>query len=263
MSATARGRSGGKFGQHFLSRRAILERLAQAACPTRERLVLEIGPGRGALTEFLLPRAEHLVVIEIDPRLAEHVRQRFQGAPNLTILEADVLETDLGHWGSAVVAGNLPYYITSPILDRIFALGPLLHRAILLMQKEVAERLTAGPGTRDYGYLTVRTNLFSVPEILFRVSPGAFSPPPKVDSAAVRLTPRSPLLAEPARFLEFVSRAFRHKRKTLRNNLAPFCGGEVAAWPEASLRAEQLSLEQFVDLYRRAGPVSFRNSAKR
>lgn len=255
MAATARGRSGSKLGQHFLTRRAIAERLAEAACPTREALIIEIGPGRGALTEFLLPRAERVVAIEIDPRLAEHVRQRFVGAGALTILEADVLETDLGQWGPAVVAGNLPYYITSPILARIFALGPLLRRAILLMQKEVAERLVARPGTRDYGYLTVETNLFTVPEIVFTIPPGAFSPAPKVDSAAVRLTPRLPLpgVPAPARFLEFVSRAFRHKRKTLRNNLAPFYGTEAASWPGASLRAEQLSLEQFVDLYRRAG----------
>lgn len=252
--ATAgRGRSGSKLGQHFLTRRTILERLAEAACPAPEPLVVEIGAGRGALTEFLLARAERVVAIEIDPLLAEQLRGRFGNSPALTTLQADVLKTGLAQWGPTVVAGNLPYYITSPILDRIFALGPLLRRAILLMQKEVAERLTAVPGTREYGYLSVETRLFTVPEILFHVPPGAFSPPPKVDSAAVRLTPRPPLdaLPEPAPFLGFVSRAFRHKRKTLRNNLAPFYGNQIASWPEASLRAEQISLEQFLELYRR------------
>jgi 16S rRNA (adenine1518-N6/adenine1519-N6)-dimethyltransferase len=253
-AAAAGRRPGRRLGQHFLTRRSILERLAEAACPGLEPLVVEIGPGRGALTEFLLARAARLVAIEIDGRLAESLRERFRDAPGLTVLEADVLETGLAQWGPAVVAGNLPYYITSPILEKIFALGPLLRRAVVLMQKEVAERLTAGPGTRDYGYLTVLTNLFTIPEILFCVPPGAFSPPPKVDSAAVRLTPRPPLpdLPDPAAFLEFAGRAFRHKRKTLRNNLQPFYGKQAAAWPEARLRAEQLSLEQLLDLYRRA-----------
>lgn len=252
--ATATQRSGRRLGQHFLIRRNILQRLAEAACPRPEPLVVEIGPGRGALTEFLLVRADRVVAIEIDPRLAEFLRERFRDAPELTVLEADVLDTDLAQWGPAVVAGNLPYYITSPILERIFALGPLLRRAVVLTQREVAERLTARPGTREYGYHTVLTNLFTAPEILFRVPPGAFSPPPKVDSAAVRFTPRPPLpdLPNPAAFLEFAGRAFQHKRKTLRNNLQPFYGKQAAAWPEARLRAEQLSLEQLLDLYRRA-----------
>ncbi len=243
-----------RLGQHFLNNRNILERLAGAACPSREPLVIEIGPGRGALTEFLLPRSDRVVAIEVDPRLAKAVRDRFPNAPGLSVVQADVLETDLARWGSPVVAGNLPYYITSPILEKVFALGPLLRRAVLLMQKEVAERLTARPGTRDYGWLTVLTQFHSAPELLFTVPPGAFSPPPKVESAAVRLTPVPPTQGlQAAPFLEFVSRAFRQKRKTLRNNLAPFYGQRIAAWPEARLRAEQLSLEQFADLFRRLG----------
>ena len=250
-------RSGRRLGQHFLNRRNILERLAEAACPGPEPLVVEIGPGRGALTEFLLLRAARVVAIEIDPRLAESLRERFRDVPGLTVVEADVLKSDLSQWGPAVVAGNLPYYITSPILERIFALGPLLRRAVVLTQREVAERLTARPGTRECGYLTVVANLFTAPEILFPVPPGAFSPPPKVESAAVRFTPRPPApdLAAPAAFLEFVGRAFQHKRKTLRNNLQPYYGKQAAAWPEARLRAEQLSVEQLLDLYRRAAPA--------
>lgn len=241
-----------RLGQHFLSTRSTLERLAIAACPAREPLVIEIGPGRGALTEFLLPRAERVVAVELDPDLAEAVRRRFPDARGMSVIQGDVLQTDLSQWGPAVIAGNLPYYITSPILEEVFKLGPLLRRAILLMQKEVAERLAARPGTRDYGWLTVLTLFHTHPEILFTVPPGAFSPPPKVDSAAVRLTPVPPIpdLA-PAPFLEFVSRAFSQKRKTLRNNLTPVYGPRAAELPEARLRAEQLSLEQFVDLFRR------------
>jgi 16S rRNA (adenine1518-N6/adenine1519-N6)-dimethyltransferase len=236
-----------KLGQHFLTQRGILARLAEAACPAREPLVVEIGPGRGSLTGFLLERADRVVAIELDPALAAGLRQRF---PRVEVVEADVLETDLGQWGPAALAGNLPYYITSPILERIFRMGAALRRAVVLVQLEVAERLVARPGTRDYGFLTVQTQCFTTPEILFRVPPAAFSPPPKVESAAVLLDPR-PALEDAAGFLDFAGRCFRHKRKTLRNNLLPFYGRLVEAWPEAGLRAEQLPLAQLVEMYRR------------
>ncbi len=227
----------------------MLERLALSVCPEPEPLVVEIGPGRGALTEFLLARAERVIAIEIDAALAAGLRVRFADAP-LTVVEADVLAADLGQWGPAAFAGNLPYYISSPILARLFRLGPLMRRAVVLLQKEVAERLTARPGTRDFGFLTVEAQVFTTPEMLFAVPPAAFSPPPKVDSAAVRLTPRA-AMEDPEEFLAFVSRAFAHKRKTLRNNLRPFYGEQVDAWPEAGLRAEQAPLEKLVELYRR------------
>ncbi len=246
--------AGQRLGQHFLASRAYLERIAAVVSDGHEPLIIEIGPGRGALTEFLLPRAERVITIEIDAGFVAHLRQRFAGAPGLTVVEGDVLKTGLGQWGVAAIAGNLPYYITSPILERIFALGARLIRAVLLVQREVAERLTAKPGSRDYGYLTVKTSLFTIPEMLFRVPPSAFSPPPKVESAVVRLVPRPPEswgLAGPAAFLEFAGRCFRQKRKTLRNNLAPFYGRSVDGWPEARLRAEQLPMEKLVELYRR------------
>lgn len=227
--------------------RGALARLSAAVCPEREPLVVEIGAGRGALTERLLERADRVVAIELDPALAAGLRQRFAG---LTVIEADVLTVDLAQWGPAAVAGNLPYYITSPILERIFRMGPALRRAVTLVQREVAERLTARPGTRDYGYLTVTANLFSSPEILFHAPPGWFSPPPKVDSTAVLFTPKPPP-PEASAFLEFAGRAFAHKRKTLRNNLEPFYGGAVAGWPEARMRAEQLGLAELLEVYRR------------
>jgi 16S rRNA (adenine1518-N6/adenine1519-N6)-dimethyltransferase len=133
-------------------------------------------------------------------------------------------------------------------------MGELLRRAVVLVQLEVAERLTARPGTRDYGFLTVETNLYTGPEMLFRVPAAAFSPPPKVDSAAVLLTPRATGawgIEDRAGFLQFAGRCFRHKRKTLRNNLLPFYGRQVEAWPEAGLRAEQLPLEKLAELYGR------------
>ena len=197
-----------------------------------------------------------MVAIEIDPWLVEDLGRRFAGEPRLEVIHADVLETDLTQWGPAVVAGNLPYYITSPILERIVRARESVRRAVLLVQKEVAERLAAAPGSRDYGYLTVQMALFFEIRLLANVPPAAFHPPPKVDSAVVLLEPRARAaelgIADPAAFLAFVGRAFHQKRKTLRNNLAGLYPREtVDALPEAGLRAEQLTLETFASLYRR------------
>ena len=243
-----------KLGQHFLVRGSILERIATEACPAPEDLAIEIGPGRGALTEKLLKRAARVVAVEIDSSLVEHLRRRFAEEPRLQVVQADVLETDLLQWGRGPVVGNLPYYITSPILEKVAALD--VPRAVFLVQKEVAERLAAQPGARDYGFLTVQVALFAEVRLRFQVKPAAFHPPPKVDSAVVVLEPRRRAagIADPAAFLRFVGQCFRHKRKTIRNNLAEFYGKErVDSWPEASLRAEQISLERFAEMYRRLG----------
>jgi 16S rRNA (adenine1518-N6/adenine1519-N6)-dimethyltransferase len=241
-----------KLGQHFLRRPAILERIAEAACPDHSRLVIEIGAGEGTLTERLLRRADRVHAIEVDQELAAKLVLRFGVEPRLKVVPRDVLQTDLMQWGRAVVTGNLPYYITSPVIERTLAMGKLLERAVFLIQKEVAERLTAQPGTRDYGFLTVATQLHASAEMLFTVAPGSFSPPPKVDSAVVRLTPHEREGPDPTPMLALLGLCFRQKRKTLRNNLADVFGRPaVDAQPEASLRAEQLTLDQFRDLYRR------------
>jgi 16S rRNA (adenine1518-N6/adenine1519-N6)-dimethyltransferase len=245
-----------KLGQHFLIRGSILERIAAAACPARESLVVEIGAGRGALTEKLLKRADRVIALELDSYLVERLRQRFAGESRLEIAPADALATDLAQWGPAVIAGNLPYSIASPILERVAAIRASVRRAVFLIQKEVAQRLVAQPGQRAYGFLTVATALFFDTELLFEVKPAAFHPPPEVDSAVVRLTPRDRAhegsMADTAGFLRFVGQCFRQKRKTIRNNLAPIYGQAlVDAWPEARLRAEQISLDQFVEIYGR------------
>lgn len=168
------------------------------------------------------------------------------------MVHANVLETDLTRWGSAPIAGNLPYYITSPILEKVAVLD--IPRAVFLIQKEVAERLVASPGESAYGFLTVHLALLADVRLRFEVKPGAFHPPPKVDSAVISLEPRRRNLAIADReaFLKFVGQCFRHKRKTIRNNLAEIYGSErIETWPEAKLRAEQLSLEQFAEMYRR------------
>lgn len=183
--------------------------------------------------------------------MVSHLMMRFAGDRRLKIVAQDILTTDLTQWGPATVAGNLPYYITSPIVERVLAMGKTLNRAVFLVQKEVAERLAAQPNSRDYGFLTVATQMVADTKMLFKVPPSAFQPPPKVDSAVVALTPR-PVLADPTPLIAFLGLCFRHKRKNLRNNLAHIFGKELMdQQPEAGLRAEQLTLDQFRDLYRR------------
>jgi len=220
-------------------------------CPARADLAIEIGPGRGALREKLLKRAARVIAIELDPFLVEHLRRKFADEPRLEVIHADVLATDLSQWGRAPLGGNLPYYITSPILEK--AVRANIPRAVFLIQKEVAERLVAQPGSRAYGYLTVATALFADARLLFEVKPASFHPPPKVDSAVVLLQPHGrDCDVDPAGLLLFVGRCFAHKRKTIRNNLAEFYGKEVVdAWPEAGLRAEQLAIGDFARMYAR------------
>jgi len=240
-----------KLGQHFLIKGKVLDRIARAVCPEREQLVIEIGPGRGALTRKLLERADRVVAIELDSELAAHLREKFKDEPRLEIVEGDALETGVARWGPAVLAGNLPYYVATPIIE--MTLRAQYRRAVFLIQKEVAERIVAAPGTREYGYLTVKSALFARAKLLFEVKPSAFQPPPKVDSAVVQLAPLpEPAVNHPDEFLQFVSRCFQYKRKTLRNNLAESYGRDVVdSWPEAGLRAEQIPLETFVEMYGR------------
>lgn len=244
---------GQRLGQHFLVRKTILESIARAACPAPGGTVIEIGPGKGALTTHLLAHAARVIAIEIDPVLVLYLTAKFREEPRLTLIESDVLKADLSGWGTVTVVGNLPYYITSPIVERVLTLGPLLELAVFLVQKEVAERMTASAGSRDYGYLSVQTQFYSTPELLLGVPPSAFHPPPKVDSAVVRMTPKAAPDSVDARgFLKFAGLCFRQKRKTLRNNLlGSYDKALLEEIPEARLRAEQLGMEGMMDLYER------------
>ncbi|HKE28717.1 MAG TPA: 16S rRNA (adenine(1518)-N(6)/adenine(1519)-N(6))-dimethyltransferase RsmA [Bryobacteraceae bacterium] len=240
-----------KLGQHFLIKGSVLERISAAVCPVHQETVVEIGPGRGALTEKLLGRASRVVAIELDSYLAAHLRLKFPGDA-LEVVEADALETDLAQWGSVPFAGNLPYYAATPIIAKTVRLP--IPRAVYLIQKEVAERLVAKPGTRDYGLLTVATAIFARVRMMFEVKPTAFHPPPKVDSAVVLIEPHAPPpeLDNPGGFLDFAAQCFRQKRKTIRNNLAEIYGRDtVSGWPEAGLRAEQIPLERLLEVYGR------------
>jgi 16S rRNA (adenine1518-N6/adenine1519-N6)-dimethyltransferase len=237
-----------RLGQHFLVRDDILEQLAVAACDAYTRRVIEIGPGRGALTRHLLQCADELHVIELDRELASHLRNKFAGHPKLHVHEADVLDTDLAMWGPAIVTGNLPYYITSPIIEKFLALDHRFPIAVFLVQWEVAQRILAKPGSRDFGYLTAAVQLICDVEMICKVLPNAFAPPPKVESGAVRFIRKSDIPADLPGLLRFVGRCFAQKRKVLRNNLRPYYGERIDAFPEARMRAEQLSIADFVRL---------------
>ena len=249
---------GRRFGQHFLTRKSILDRIAEAACGESAPAVIEIGAGRGALTEPLLDRSAHVIAIEVDSVLVHYLRQKFREAIDtgrLELIEGDILKTDFAAMAARpVIAGNLPYYITSPILERVFGLHGAWERAVFLVQEEVAQRIAAGPGSRDFGYLSVLVQTHAHAEILFPVGREAFRPQPQVDSAVVRLSPRDAAtelgVSDVPAFLKFAQHCFRHKRKTLRNNLGAVYGlKKIDALAEARLRAEQVGLPELAALY--------------
>lgn len=238
-----------RLGQHFLIRDSILERLAIATCGDQTPRVIELGAGRGALTRHLLAHTDELHAIELDASLARHLEAKYAPEPRVYVHAADILSIDISQWGPAAVTGNLPYYITSPVIHRFLSLDARFPLAVFLMQSEVAERVLAIPGTRPYGYLTVASQLLCDVDLVCRVPPSAFSPPPKVDSIAVRFRRKVDPPLHTDALLAFVRQCFAKKRKTLRNNLRPFYGVRIDSLPQAALRAEQLAVGDFPRLY--------------
>jgi 16S rRNA (adenine1518-N6/adenine1519-N6)-dimethyltransferase len=215
-------------GQHFLTDPIILSRIADGLQATGTETIVEIGPGRGALTAHLLPRAGRLVAIEYDRALAARLRELYAGEPRVRVVEADVLESPLADVAGTtdfLLAGNVPYYITTPILFHALK-RPRPLRAVFLVQKEVADRLVARPATANYGALSVNVQAVANVSRLFRVPAGAFHPPPRVESAVVRVEPRSdPVVAsdEEERFRILVQGAFGFRRKQMRRVVRSLC----------------------------------------
>lgn len=251
-----------KLGQNFLRDRAAVERIAAALGEISGQPVVEIGPGEGAITQALIARAGHVTAIELDHELALRLRVRYS-EDQLAVVEQDVLAFDFATMAASagqrlIVAGNLPYYITSPILLKLAENHAAFDRAVLMVQREVADRVTAEPGSRDYGVLSVTVQMYGPVEKLFTLPPEAFSPPPEVHSTVFRwkFAPRfAELGVSEDGFLRFARTAFAQKRKTLSNNLraAGFSTEEIqAAFAEVgiapSARAETLSLEEFAGL---------------
>ena len=201
-----------RFGQHFLTDPASLGRIADALAPEPSDTVVEIGPGRGALTDVLAPRCARLIAIEIDRDLVRHLTEKYAGQPHVEVVEGDALDTDWSAIAGSpyLLAGNLPYYITTPLIFRILE-APRPRRAVLLVQREVAARLVAAPGSADYGALTVNVQVTASVKVVAKVSGGSFHPRPSVDSSIILLTPlATPALgaSEEDPFRRFVQAAF-------------------------------------------------------
>ena len=263
-----------RLGQHFLSDEGWREQIARAvgASPhselirpaTRSESIcwIEVGAGHGEMTEHLLSTGAPVYALELDEPLANRLRKLAKKYPNLTVVHGDVLKTDLSVLAGGrrmYVYGNLPYYITSPILHHLFSFADLLEEIHIVIQEEVAQRLAARPHTKPYGYLSVLTQLYTRPEYVLQIPRSAFSPPPEVGSALVTLRlpgERAQLaLRDEQQFLDFVKQCFSQKRKTLANNLRSLAKPDRtrAALAEQGLRpdarAEQLSVSQFAALY--------------
>jgi 16S rRNA (adenine1518-N6/adenine1519-N6)-dimethyltransferase len=252
-----------RLGQNFLIDAQAIDRIASSLGDLSGRTVVEIGPGAGAITSALLARAAHVIAVELDPGLADHLRSRF--SPDiLTVYQLDVLAFDFAEAAAKaaqplLVFGNLPYYITSQILLKLAACHTVLDRAVLMVQREVAARITATPGSRDYGLLSVTVQLFGPATGLFTLPPASFSPPPDVHSTVFRwrFAPRfAELRVYESGFLPFVRKVFAQKRKTLSNNLraAGFSPASiVAALNQAAVdpraRAEELAVETLAALW--------------
>jgi 16S rRNA (adenine1518-N6/adenine1519-N6)-dimethyltransferase len=265
--AAARSKRKPRLGQNFLVDREAARRIVEALGDVSSRTVIEIGPGRGILTDFLIPRAKRVIGIELDRVLAAQLRMRYATKPNVEILESAFVTAEfasmLGRKPGPLhdlrptqpetvdLIGNLPYYITSEIVLRILELHQHIERAVIMVQREVADRIAAEPGSRDYGLLSATTQLFAHTEKLFTLPPAAFSPPPQVHSSVLRLTmaPRlEELQVEEERFITFLKLAFAQKRKTLLNNLR-------GQYPDAAIRAALKSASLRPDVRAEAVPL--------
>jgi 16S rRNA (adenine1518-N6/adenine1519-N6)-dimethyltransferase len=267
---------GKRYGQHFLRSPSVLDRIVAAAAPDPEEPVLEIGPGEGALTGRLLARGARLTAVEIDPLLCERLRARFGAAPRFRLIEGDVLEAALepdalfGAPAPYAVIANLPYYLSSPLLFRLIAERRHLTRLVLMVQREIAQRLVARPADgKAYGALSIAGQHAFALRRLFEVPRGAFRPPPKVESAVVEFRPRDPLLPEPEerRFLEYVKRLFSQRRKLMRSTLRRECPAlDPARWAELERfigrRPEALSPDEHLMVFRIAAKIKGSTTAE-
>src|SRR5437868_1759525 len=282
MPGTKRANSGEvrkpKLGQNFLADVGAAEKIVDALGDVSESVVVEIGPGKGALTQALARRAKRLIAVELDRMMSAELRFKYRLQPQVEIIEADVLKLDfrtvlnrtIGPLNDlrplkpspARVVGNLPYYITSDILLRLFEFHDQFDVIVIMVQREVADRIAAEPGSRDYGLLSATAQLYAKVEKLFTLPPQAFAPPPKVHSTVLRMTiaPRfAELQINPVEFIGFLKTAFAMKRKTLLNNLKKDYSEEMIrstlkeSGVRSDVRAEALPLETTAQVFRKLG----------
>ena len=241
------------FGQNFLVDGNYIDKIIRALDPQTGETIIEIGAGRGALTEKLVASGANVVAVELERDMIDVLKEKFRGKENFRLIEADALKVDFSsfilHPSSLKLVANLPYYISTAILQKLIEQREVFSEMILMFQKEVVERITAKVGNSERGFLTVLVENYLNAEKLFDVPPRAFRPAPKVNSAVVRLTGKETEITDENQFREIVSQAFRQKRKTITNNLkANFPNIEdflTACGIETSRRAESLTLEEW------------------
>ena len=247
-----------RFGQHFLHDESVIARILQALDPQPGQSLVEIGPGEGALTLPLLRACHRLVAVELDRDLVPRLQRSAEGAGELQVINADILDFDLASLDlprPLRLVGNLPYNISTPLMFHLIEAADAIEDMHFMVQKEVAERMVAAPGNRQYGRLSVMMQYHCECQYLFEVAPGSFRPPPKVDSAVVRLVPRTSVehdVGDYSRFSSLVQTAFSQRRKTISNSLKSVLDRDaiVAAGVDPGLRAENLSLADFACLSR-------------
>lgn len=250
----AKHRARKRFGQHFLSDPAIIDAIIRAIHPTGDDVIVEIGPGQGAITDALARLAGHLHAVELDRDLVARLRHKYADHPNVTVHEADALQFDFASLGDRIrVVGNLPYNISTPLLFHLLKFRERILDMHFMLQKEVVDRMAAKPGSKAYGRLGIMLGCHLHIESLFDVPPEAFDPPPRVTSAVVRLDPLSPGtfdIKDGAGLSTLVSTAFMQRRKTLRNSLkksvevTDFAAVDI----DPGLRPEQVSIDDYVRL---------------
>ena len=257
-----------KFGQNFLIDTHVLEKIISAAGITKNDCVLEIGPGIGTMTQYLAENAGHVVAVEIDRNLIPILKETLADYDNVTVINEDILRVDIKalaeeyNGGKPIkVVANLPYYFTSPIIMGLFESGVPIDNITVMVQKEVADRMKEGPGSKDYGALSLAVQYYAEPEIVANVPPNCFIPRPNVGSAVIRLTRHKEMPVEvkdPALMFKIIRASFNQRRKTLQNGLGnapelPYTKEQIAAAIEEmgltpTIRGEALSLAQFAQL---------------
>lgn len=241
-----------RFGQHFLKDPNILNKIVKEINPQSNDYILEIGPGYGALTEKLFPLTKNFTAIEIDRNAAQHLRDKIK---DINLIEGDFLEVELGKLicnqsQKLRIAGNIPYNLTSPILFRLFEHNSIVKDAVLMVQHEVARRITANKNRKDYGILSVLTSFFTESKFCFKISPNVFYPKPKVHSALIHLYFKDLVITDDRKklFIKIVKAAFGKRRKILKNSLSNSIFNKVdftGSGIDLSLRAENLSVQDF------------------
>lgn len=257
-----------KFGQNFLIDTHVLEKIISAAGITKNDCVLEIGPGIGTMTQYLAENAGHVVAVEIDRNLIPILKETLADYDNVTVINEDILRVDIKalaeeyNGGKPIkVVANLPYYITTPIIMGLFESGVPIDNITVMVQKEVADRMKEGPGSKDYGALSLAVQYYAEPEIVANVPPNCFIPRPNVGSAVIRLTRHKEMPVEvkdPALMFKIIRASFNQRRKTLQNGLGnaselPYTKEQIAAAIAGmgltpTIRGEALSLAQFAQL---------------